>query len=88
MRRVALGYLPVAAAAALALQPVTAHAQDITIVLSEEPDLLEPCQSSRSNIGRVVKQNIVETLTEIDPNDGSITPRLATEWSPSETSAR
>ncbi len=79
MKRIAC--LPVAALAAFALQPVAAQAQDITIVLSEEPDLLEPCQSSRSNIGRVVKQNIVETLTEIDPNDGTITPRLATEWS-------
>jgi peptide/nickel transport system substrate-binding protein len=29
----------------------------------------------------VVKQNIVETMTEIDPSDGSITPRLATSWS-------
>jgi peptide/nickel transport system substrate-binding protein len=60
----------------------TASAQDagVTIVLSEELDLVDPCQASRSNIGRVVKQNIAETLTEIDPEDGSITPRLATEW--------
>ena len=59
-----------------------AIAQDaaVTIVLSEELDLVDPCQASRSNIGRVVKQNIAETLTEIDPADGSITPRLATEW--------
>ncbi|MFQ5972558.1 MAG: ABC transporter substrate-binding protein [Alphaproteobacteria bacterium] len=75
-------YLPMAAVVALvAAHSTAAHAQEITIVLSEEPDLLEPCQSSRSNIGRVVKQNVVETLTEIDPKDGSITPRLATEWS-------
>jgi len=80
MKVFALRYLPMAALAAIAIQPVSAQAQEITIVLSEEPDLLEPCQSSRSNIGRVVKQNIVETLTEINPNDGSITPRLATEW--------
>ncbi|MEM7044973.1 MAG: ABC transporter substrate-binding protein, partial [Pseudomonadota bacterium] len=52
----------------------------VTIVLSEELDLVDPCQASRSNIGRVVKQNISETLTEIDPSDGSITPRLATAW--------
>jgi peptide/nickel transport system substrate-binding protein len=52
----------------------------VTIVLSEELDLVDPCQASRSNIGRVVKQNIAETLTEIDPKDGSITPRLATAW--------
>jgi len=60
----------------------SAHAQDrdITVVLSEEPDMIDPCEASRSNVGRVVKQNITETLTEIDPDDGSITPRLATAW--------
>lgn len=52
----------------------------ITVVLSEEPDIIDPCEASRSNVGRVVKQNITETLVEIDPDDGSITPRLATEW--------
>ena len=53
---------------------------DITIVLSEEPDIIDPCEASRSNVGRIVKQNIAETLTEIDPIDGGITPRLATSW--------
>ena len=52
----------------------------VTIVLSEELDLVEPCQATRSNIGRVIKQNVVETMTEINPVDGAITPRLATEW--------
>ena len=52
----------------------------VTIVLSEELDLVEPCQATRSNIGRVIKQNVVETMTEIDPVSGEITPRLATGW--------
>jgi len=52
----------------------------VTIVLSEELDLVEPCQASRSNIGRVIKQNVAETMTEIDPATGEITPRLATAW--------
>ncbi len=52
----------------------------VTIVLSEEPDIIDPCESSRSNIGRIVKQNIAETLTEIDPKDGSVKSRLATSW--------
>ena len=52
----------------------------VTIVLSEELDLVEPCQATRSNIGRVIKQNVVETMTEIDPISGEITPRLATSW--------
>ncbi len=52
----------------------------VTIVLSEELDLVEPCQATRSNIGRVIKQNVVETMTEINPVDGTITPRLAMSW--------
>jgi peptide/nickel transport system substrate-binding protein len=56
------------------------HAKTVTVVMSEEPEGLDGCNSNRSTVGRVVKQNIVETLTEIDPDDGSITPRLATSW--------
>ena len=71
-------------AAMALLLPLIAAAQaqerSVTIVLSEEPDIVDPCEASRSNVGRVVKQNVTETLTEIDPDDGSITPRLATEW--------
>ncbi|MDF1585436.1 ABC transporter substrate-binding protein [Marinimicrococcus flavescens] len=54
--------------------------KNVTIVLPEEPDIVDPCHASRSNIGRIVKQNVAETLTEIDPVDGSVTPRLATSW--------
>ena len=70
-----------ATAIALAVgHPGASQANEVTVVLSEEPDIIDPCHSSRSNIGRVVKQNVTETLTEIDPKDGSITPRLATAW--------
>jgi len=75
------------AAAIAAAFGVTAGAQPaqaqkiVTVVLSEEPEGLDGCNSNRSTVGRVAKQNIVETLTEIDPKDGSITPRLATSWS-------
>ncbi|MFT5394342.1 MAG: peptide/nickel transport system substrate-binding protein, partial [Gammaproteobacteria bacterium] len=73
-------------AAALALSlgafgsSASAANTDITVVLSEEPEVLEPCESTRSTVGRVVKQNITETFTEIDPKNGTITPRLATSW--------
>ncbi|HBU14001.1 MAG TPA: peptide ABC transporter substrate-binding protein, partial [Gemmobacter sp.] len=43
-----------------------AWAQDntgVTIVLSEELELIDPCMSSQSNIGRVLLGNISETLT-------------------------
>ncbi|MBX2884478.1 MAG: hypothetical protein KTR32_31280 [Granulosicoccus sp.] len=65
---------------ALPLSLVFAEGKIVTVVLSEEPDIIDPCEASRSNIGRVVKQNIAETLIEIDPADGSIKPRLATAW--------
>lgn len=65
----------------LAVHAAPAAAQrTVTIVLPEEPDIIDPCHASRSNIGRVVKQNVAETLTEIDPKDGSVRPRLATSW--------
>ncbi|MGB0659047.1 MAG: ABC transporter substrate-binding protein [Mangrovicoccus sp.] len=51
----------------------------ITVVLSEELDVVEPCMTSRSNIGRVLQQNISETITENFPGEG-LKPRLATSW--------
>ena len=60
--------------------PAAAASPDrtVTIVMSEEPDNVEPCNSARSVIGRVILKDVVEPLTEIDPQDGSIAPRLAT----------
>src|SRR5690606_29429233 len=57
-----------------------AWAQAVTVVLDTEPDQLDPCQIAKSQVGPVNKQNIIETLTELDPEDGSIEPRLATSW--------
>jgi peptide/nickel transport system substrate-binding protein len=57
-----------------------AQSRDITIVLQEEPFSVEPCDANTSIIGKVIKQNIVETLVDRDPNTGEITPRLATSW--------
>ena len=54
---------------------------DVTIVLSEELDLLEPCMATRSNIGRVILENVNETLTEYDvQGDKGLMPRLAESW--------
>mgnify|MGYP004521419151 CR=1 FL=1 len=71
-----------ALAASIALP---AHAQtgggEITIVLPEQPSNLEPCGSILTDVGQVVSQNITETLTVVDAADGSVDPKLATEWS-------
>ncbi|MGI9489490.1 MAG: ABC transporter substrate-binding protein [Geminicoccaceae bacterium] len=85
MQRLRLGLAGTVSAAAIAVFFHTSIAMAdghtaVTIVLSEELDLVEPCQATRSNIGRVIKQNVVETMTEINPTSGEITPRLATTW--------
>lgn len=36
--------------------------------------------ASQSNIGRVILQNISETMTELNTEDGSLMPRLAESW--------
>lgn len=54
---------------------------DVTIVLGEDVDLMEPCMATRSNIGRIILQNISETLTELDVRgDKGLMPRLAESW--------
>lgn len=58
-----------------------AQAQDtVTIVVPDSIDNLDPCRSARNDVGRIIKQNVVETLTELNPSDGKVMPRLATSW--------
>ena len=69
---------------ALALLPYTpafAQGKDVTIVLGEDIDLVEPCMATRSNIGRIIMQNVNETLTQYDVKGGEgVLPRLAEFW--------
>lgn len=48
-------------------------------MLSEELEIVEPCSATKSNVGRVLFQNISETVTEMDPVTG-LQPRLAASW--------
>lgn len=52
----------------------------LRIVLSQEPPTLEPCESSLTSTGIVVRSNITEPLIERDPTSGDLKPLLATEW--------
>jgi peptide/nickel transport system substrate-binding protein len=73
------------AIAALPLAPALAQEQggEVTIVLGEDVDLMEPCMATRSNIGRIIMQNVSETLTEYDVTEGrGVLPRLAESWGP------
>lgn len=64
-----------------ALAPVYAGSGPIKIVLPEEADLLEPCMATRSNIGRIIMENVSETLTELDVRGKKgVMPRLAEKW--------
>lgn len=75
------GAMVLAAGISAVAAPAFAADTDIKIVLSEELDLLEPCMATRSNIGRVILENVNETLTEYDPRDGKgLVPRLAESW--------
>ena len=84
MKRLGTGVvrcLPALVLAGLIANPGQAQqAREVTVVLVEGLDIVDPCHISRSNIGRVLKQNVFETFTEINPDDGSITPRLAKSW--------
>lgn len=68
----------------LALGVVPAGAQDasknVTIVLAETVDVVEPCMAARQDVGRVISENVNEMLIEFDYVNGGLKPRLATEW--------
>src|SRR3546814_20437223 len=59
---------------------VFAQSRYITIVLPEAPQVVEPCESALYGVGIMLKQNVVETLIELDPTNGASLPRLATSW--------
>jgi len=52
----------------------------LRIVLSQEPPTLEPCESSLTSTGIVVRSNITEPLIERDPDTGNLLPLLSTGW--------
>lgn len=55
-------------------------ADAVRIVLSQEPPTLEPCESSLTSTGVVVRSNLTEPLVERDPTSGELDPLLATSW--------
>ncbi len=57
-----------------------AQNKNITVVVEDEPENLDSCNTTRSTMGRIVKVNIIESLVMLDPATASLTPRLATSW--------
>ena len=62
--------------------PGAAQAQDITIALQDDPDVLDPHRGD-SYVGRLVFNSLCDKLVDIDTSL-NIVPRIATEWSWSE----
>jgi peptide/nickel transport system substrate-binding protein len=83
-RALALGLTGVCVAASGCTVANSGHggydANSLRIVLPQEPPTLEPCESSLTSTGIVVRSNITEPLIERDPNSGDLQPLLATEW--------
>lgn len=74
----AVGFAATALAGQAMAQEVAPGA--VRVVLASEPTDLDPCNNSLSGVGNVIRQNVVETLTVLDPVTGAVTPRLATGW--------
>ncbi len=76
----ATGLAVVLLTASVLTSPVSAQEKSVTIVLSDEPSTLDPCQSAFNAIGRVNLHNIVETFTVRAPGTGEVVPHLAESW--------
>lgn len=65
---------------ALMALPAYAAEGTVTIVFPSEPTSIDACDDSTNANARVVRGNIVEGLTRLDPKSGAAQPLLATEW--------
>lgn len=79
-----LAAVNLSAAIAVLACSTAAYAQDakrdVTVVLAETVDVVEPCMAARQDVGRVISENVNEMLVEFDYANGGLKPRLATEW--------
>lgn len=76
-----LAAIAVAAALSAGLAPAFAQTPaEVTVVLDKEPPTLEPCHALQGLVGRVVANNLSESLLKRDPATGELTPVLATGW--------
>ena len=73
------------AAAILATVPAQAQKTDkaITVVLAVELDSLDPCDTQQAQNANIMRGNVFESLTRVNPADGKVVPLLAESWSQS-----
>ena len=60
--------------------PAMAQSDTLTVVVTDEPKSLDPCDTDLSNNSRVLRNNVTETLVNLDSTNGAVIPSLATEW--------
>lgn len=60
--------------------PAYAASDKLTVVVTDEPKSLDPCDTDLSGNSRVMHNNITEALVNLSPEDGSVVPSLATGW--------
>ena len=70
----------VAMVACLSATASVAQDAPLRIVLPSEPADIDACNTTVSNIGIIIKENIVETLTTLNGETSAVQPRLATGW--------
>ena len=56
------------------------QSRDLTIVLAVEPVSLDPCDTQDAANAVVLRSNVTESLTRIDPATGEVVPVLAESW--------
>jgi peptide/nickel transport system substrate-binding protein len=73
--------LALAAGLAWGLTAATAFAQDHDVVIAfhTEPTTIDPCDLEAAG-GFIVNENVVQTLTDLDPATSDVVPLLATSW--------
>jgi len=74
--------------AAVTATPALAQdgSSDIKIVLTSPLDNVDPCNMTAGYIGGVLKQNVIETLADVQASDSAVVPKLATSWERTEPS--
>ncbi|WP_105435618.1 ABC transporter substrate-binding protein [Neorhizobium tomejilense] len=71
--------LAISLAAGVAI-PARAAPDKLTVVVTDEPKSLDPCDTDLSGNSRILHNNITEALVNLSPKDGSVVPSLATSW--------
>ncbi|MEZ2126656.1 MULTISPECIES: ABC transporter substrate-binding protein [unclassified Sinorhizobium] len=74
-----IGFAALSLAASTAI-PAHAASDKLTVVVTDEPKSLDPCDTDLSGNSRILRNNITETLVNLSPADGSVLPSLATSW--------